>query len=64
MMKCVVYVVTLCEKMRISVIVFMVVVDRFIPIVLKDASSIINRMESLYSAHYVGQTGDQMALIN
>ena len=64
MMKCVVCVVTLFGKMRISVTVYMVVVDRFIPIVSKDASNTTSRMESLYSAHYVGQTGDQMDLIN
>ena len=64
MMKCVVCVVTLFEKMRISVTVDTVVVDRFIPIVSKDASNTTSRMESLYSAHYVGQTGDQMDLIN
>ena len=39
-------------------------VDRFILIVSKDVSNIINRMGNLYSAHCVGQIGDQMDLIN
>ena len=64
MMKCVVCVVTLFEKMRISAIVYTAVVDRFIPIVSKDASSIINRMVNLCSVHFVGLIGDLMDLID